>query len=70
MGKADFKRYAESGQVMINRAMHLGELCYASSYLAILLKNTIVPEKQPRCASVHALTRQIASHIACPVDCQ
>lgn len=32
MGKADFKRYAESGQVMINRAMHLGELCYASSY--------------------------------------
>jgi hypothetical protein len=26
-GKADFKRYAESGQVMINRAMHLGESC-------------------------------------------
>lgn len=25
VGKADFNRYAESGQVMINRAMHLGE---------------------------------------------
>jgi hypothetical protein len=24
-GKADFNRYAESGQVMINRAQHLGE---------------------------------------------
>lgn len=24
-GKGDFKRYAESGQVLINRAMHLGE---------------------------------------------
>ena len=25
-GKSDFQRYAESGQLMINRAMHLGEL--------------------------------------------
>jgi hypothetical protein len=24
-GKSDFNRYAESGQVMINRAMHLGK---------------------------------------------
>jgi hypothetical protein len=24
-GKADFRRYAESGQVMVNRAMHLGK---------------------------------------------
>lgn len=27
-GKSDFNRYAESGQVMINRAMHLGEWPY------------------------------------------
>lgn len=49
-GKADFNRYAESGQIMINRAMHLGE------------QTRIAELKVPACKPAAAILVGLRSH--------